>query len=82
MSFLLSPLAENIILTTAIINIAGVLFIFLTCRFIPALKFAKPITKKSWFKSLYKTHSYVWWLLMPSILVHFVIAISHRLAGG
>jgi hypothetical protein len=82
MPFLLSPLVDNIILITAIINIAGVLYIFLTCRFIPVLKFAKPLTNKSWFKSWYKTHSYVWWLLMPSILVHFVIAIAHRLAGG
>jgi len=82
MSFLLSPTVEDIILVTAVINAVGVLLIFFSCRFIPVLNFAKPITQKIWFKSLYKYHSYVWWLLIPSFLIHLVIALAHRFSGG
>jgi hypothetical protein len=80
--FLLSPVLDNIVLITAILNIVAVLVVFSTCRFVPALHLTKPLTNKKWFKLLYKYHSYVWWLLMPSVAIHATLAILHRLAGG
>ena len=77
-----SPVIENIVLTTAIINLVGVLFIFFTCRFIPVLRVTKPLMQKSWYNFLYKYHTYVWWLFLPSLAVHVIFAIIHKLAGG
>jgi len=82
MNVLLSPLIENIILITAVINLIGVLAVFFTCRFIPIWKLTKPLENKKWYKSLYKYHTYVWWILVPSVLIHAVIALLHKLAGG
>ena len=82
MSFLLSPTIENIILVTALINLISVLLLFFTCRFVPRFKTTRPLIDKNWFKWLYRYHSYVWWLLAPSVLIHAVIAILHKLSGG
>ena len=82
MPFLLSETAEDIILVTAIINAVGVLAIFFSCRLISTLNFTKPLMQKDWFKSFYKYHSYFWWLLIPSFLIHLIIALSHRFSGG
>jgi hypothetical protein len=73
---------DNIILVTAIINVVAVLAIFVSCRFVPGLNLTKPVTKWRWFRYLYKNHSYVWWLLAPSFLVHASLATLHRIAGG
>jgi hypothetical protein len=77
-----SPLFENIILTTAIINIVTVLILFFTCRFIPTLNLTKPLVNKKWFKTIYKYHSAIWWLLAPSVLIHAVLALLHIISGG
>ena len=82
MKFLLSPLIENIILVTALINIVTVLLLFFTCRFIPTFNLTKPLVNKKWFKTIYKYHTYIWWLLGPSVLIHAVIALLHKLSGG
>jgi cytochrome b561 len=82
MKFLLSPTIENVILVTALINIVLVLLLFFTCRFIPSVKMTKSLVGKKWFKLLYKYHSYVWWILVPSVLIHAVIALLHKFAGG
>ena len=58
MKFLLSPLVDNIILVTALINIVLVLLLFFTCRFIPSFKMTRPLINQKWFKTLYKYHSY------------------------
>ena len=82
MKFLLSPTVENIILVTALINAITVLLLFFTCRFVPSVKIAKPLMNKKWFKTLYKYHSYIWWILTPSVLIHATMALLHKLAGG
>jgi hypothetical protein len=82
MKFLLSPVVENIILVTALINVVAVLLLFFTCRFVPSVKIARPLMNKKWFKTCYKYHSYIWWVLAPSVLIHAVIAIMHKLSGG
>jgi cytochrome b561 len=82
MKFLLSPAAENIIFITALINIVLVLVLFFTCRFVPSFKMTRPLINKKWFKTLYKFHSNIWWLLAPSVVIHAVIALLHKLSGG
>jgi len=77
-----SPVVDTIVLITAIINIVSLLVLFFTCRLIPSLHMANTLKEKGWYKSLYKYHSYLWWLLVPSASVHAIIAIIHRLVGG
>jgi hypothetical protein len=83
-----SPVINNVLLITGIINIVAILFLLFTCRFIPGLSLTHRLMNKSWFKPLYKYHAYIWWLLVPSVVVHAVIAISryiamlHHLPGG
>jgi hypothetical protein len=82
MPFLLSPAIENVILVTGIINLALILILFFTCRFIPSVRLTKSLTNHKWFRLLYKYHSYLWWVLIPSVLIHAVTVILHILAGG
>jgi hypothetical protein len=82
MNVFLSRTIENIILVTGIINLVFVLLLFLTCRFIPRSALTKSWINQKWFKLLYRYHSYFWWVLIPSVLIHFVIVILHILAGG
>jgi hypothetical protein len=82
MGFFRSPMVDNIVLVTAIINVVGLLFVFFTCRFIPALHLADRLAHARWYKPIYKIHSYLWWMLVPSALIHGIIALIHRLSGG
>ena len=82
MNILLSRPIENVILITGIINLIGILAVFFTCRFVPVWNFTKRLESQKWYKSIYKYHSYIWWVLIPSVLIHFIIVILHILAGG
>jgi hypothetical protein len=82
MSFFLSPFVDAVVLATAIINILGLLSIFFTCRFVPGSHFTAPLMRFNWFKPVYKYHSYIWWVFMPSAFLHALLAIIHRLVGG
>ena len=82
MKTFLSQPVENIILVTGIINLVFVLLLFFTCRFIPRSKLTKSWINQKWFKLLYRYHSYFWWVLIPSVLIHFVVVILHIVAGG
>ena len=82
MNTFLSQPVENIILVTGIINLVFVLLLFFTCRFIPRAKLTKSWINQKWFKGLYRYHAYFWWVLVPSVLIHFVVVILHILAGG
>lgn len=82
MIVLLSRTVENVILVTGIINLVFVLLLFLTCRFISRSALTKSWINQKWFKLLYGYHSYFWWVLIPSVLIHFVIVILQVLPGG
>ncbi len=77
-----SPVVDQVILVTAIVNIVAVLLLLFTCRFVPGLKGMQPLTRTAAFKSLNRFHSYIWWIAVPSIVVHAVLALLHHLAGG
>ena len=40
------------------------------------------LMNQKWYKIIYKYHTHIWWLLAPSVIIHALIAILHRLAGG
>jgi hypothetical protein len=82
MNIFQSDLVENIILVTAIINIVLVLLIFFSCRFFPNIRAAQYLMNRHWYKKLYTYHSHLWWILMPSLIVHAFFAFAHKLSGG
>jgi hypothetical protein len=77
MSLFASEVVHNIVLVTAIINLVLVIALFFTCRLFPS-----SLLKWTWYKFLYRYHSYIWWVLMPSVIIHAVLAILHTLSGG
>jgi hypothetical protein len=82
MSWFSSPVIDDVILATSIINVLGFLLLLVTCRFVPGSKLTRPLMSRGWFKGLYRYHSYVWWVFVPSVTVHAVLGILHRLSGG
>jgi hypothetical protein len=82
MKVFVSPIIDNIVLVTALINVIGIIVIFFSCRFVPSARLTKSLAQHRWHKFIYKYHSYTWWVLAPSILVHVAIAILHRLSSG
>jgi hypothetical protein len=77
---MLSTLVEaRIIFITAMINIITILMILLSCRCINTWKITKWINKYAWFKRYFKWHCYIWYILLPSLLIHIIFAI--RLLG-
>ena len=82
MNIFISPLVDWVILITGIINLVTALPLFFTCRFIPGSRLTKGWMHRGWYVYWYRYHSYIWWLFAPSLIIHAVIAILHRLAGG
>ncbi len=73
---------EKVILATGILNFIAAFFLFLTCRVIPGWRITKGLMKESWYQSIYKYHSYGWWLFIPSVILHIILITIHILSGG
>ncbi len=82
MGIFTSPIADTVMLVTGIINGVTVLLLFFTCRFVPRFKLTGSLIHKSWYRPLYKYHTYIWWVLLPSVIVHVIFTVSHILSGG
>jgi hypothetical protein len=82
MNIFRSDAVDYVILVTGIINIVLILVVFLSCRFFPSARIAQSMVKAKWYKGIYRYHSYLWWVLMPSVIIHAFFAIAHRLSGG
>lgn len=66
----------RIVFVTAVINLATILLILLSCRCINMWPLTSFLTKYPWFKRFFKWHCYVWYVLLPSVLIHAVFALS------
>jgi len=77
-----SEAAELAIRITAIINGVAIFIIFFSCRFIASNRLTKNWMLSGFYNQLYKFHSFFWWLLIPSVIVHIVITTAHILGGG
>ena len=73
---------DAIIFATGIINLVIGLALFSTCRFVPVTKVVNRLMKYKGYQQFYKFHNYLWWVFIPSIILHAVIAIVHVLTGG
>jgi hypothetical protein len=70
-----------IVFVTAIINIIAVLLVLFTCRFAMSLKMSDRYSHRGWYKALYKFHSYIWWIIIPSLFIHASLALYSAISG-
>jgi hypothetical protein len=69
----------RIVFVTAMINLAAIALILFSCRCINTWKLTSVINKHAWFKKFFRWHCYLWFILLPSLVLHAVLAI--RLLG-
>jgi hypothetical protein len=65
----------RIVFITAMVNIVFLLLILFTCRCMNMWKITSPLNKFSWFKQVFKWHCYLWYIFLPSLIIHIVFAI-------
>jgi hypothetical protein len=65
----------RVIFVTAMINILTILLILFSCRCINTWKITSGLTKYHWFKRYFKWHCYLWYVFLPSVVIHAVLAI-------
>lgn len=70
------PVAARVIFILGIVNLVTVLLLLFTCRCLPMWLPTKGLMKHKWYQRVYKNHCYLWWVLIPSVIIHAVLAIS------
>lgn len=65
----------RIVFITAMVNIAFLLLILFSCRCMNMWKISSGLNKHAWFKRIFKMHCYLWYIFLPSVLVHAVFAV-------
>ena len=66
----------KIVFVTAIINLLSVLLVLTTCRCMNMWKITSGLNKQAWFKRYFRWHCYLWYIFLPSLLIHVVFAFS------
>ncbi len=65
----------RIVFITAMINIAAILLILSSCRCINTWKLNSGLTKIPGFKRFFKWHCYLWYIFIPSVIIHAIFAL-------
>jgi hypothetical protein len=66
----------KIIFVTAMINLISVLLVLTSCRCMNMWKLTSGLNKHAWFKRYFRWHCYIWYVLIPSIIIHAVFALK------
>ena len=66
----------RVIFITAMINLVSIILILFSCRCINSWKLTSGLTKYHWFKRYFKWHCYIWYVLLPSVIIHASLAIN------
>jgi hypothetical protein len=69
----------RIVFVTALINLVFIALILLSCRCMGMWKLNTGLNKQGWYKKLFKWHCYLWFVFLPSLIIHAILAI--RLLG-
>ncbi len=64
----------KLVFVFGIINILGLVLVFLSCRCLVGLDFVKKMWKYSWYQKFYNKHCYYWWFFAISVLIHVILA--------
>lgn len=74
MPFIDPSLGLKLVFILGVINIAGLLLVFFSCRCLMGRKFAERLWKHGFYKKFYNYHCYFWWIFMISVLLHTAVA--------
>ncbi len=66
----------RVVFVTAMINLASVSLILFSCRCLNMWKITSGLNKQAWFKRVFRWHCYIWYILVPSIVIHAVFALK------
>ena len=70
---------DKVTFVTSLINVVAALLLLSACRFVPGMKLTKKLMQRGGYMRFYKFHSYIWWIFVPSLLVHAIVATLHGL---
>lgn len=76
MPFFPAIVYARVVFITAIINLVALALILLSCRCINTWKLTSFLTKYSWYKRFFKWHCYVWYVFLPSVIIHAIFALT------
>ncbi|HEX7476071.1 MAG TPA: hypothetical protein VF318_08920 [Dehalococcoidales bacterium] len=66
----------RIVFITAMINILSISLVLFSCRCMNIWKITAGLNKLAWFKRFFKWHCYLWYVLLPSIIIHAIFALK------
>ena len=66
----------RIVFITAIINLISILMVLLSCRCINMWKLTSWVSKYPWYKRYFKWHCYLWYIFLPSVIIHMIFALK------
>jgi hypothetical protein len=66
----------RIVFVTALINILAILMVLFSCRCMNTWKITGGLNKLAWFKHFFRWHCYLWYVFLPSVIVHAVFALK------
>lgn len=76
MPFFSGIIYARVIFITAMINLITLALILLSCRCINMWKLTSVLTKSPWYKRFFRWHCYVWYIFLPSVVIHAVFALT------
>ena len=65
----------RIVFVTSIINIIAILLVVLSCRCINIWKVTSVLSRYPWFKRYFRWHCFLWYVFLPSVIIHAVLAL-------
>ncbi len=69
-------ISMRIIFITALTNLFLVALIMFSCRWVAIARPTKKWMGNRFFKRLYKLHTYLWWFLAASLIIHATFALA------
>jgi hypothetical protein len=75
---IISPVIDiRIVFILGVVNFITVALILVSCRCLPTSKMGKNLMQNATYKHFYKYHCYLWWIFLPSVIIHIIFAISN-----
>jgi hypothetical protein len=71
-----SIFAMRLIFILGIVNLAAGFLLLMSCRCIPGMSFGRRLMKYPAYQKFFKFHCSLWWVLIPSVIIHAVFAIG------
>jgi hypothetical protein len=75
MDFFYSLAAGRLIFILGVLNIVCVLWLFMSCRCLPGSRLARNLMQHPRYKRFFSWHCYVWWVFLPSVVLHALLAV-------